>query len=71
MSLNLFVLEEESLKQKAAESREREDSREVKMRGGFFERPLVNLIELLLYDTDDILTLGRIICMVYYKWSFG
>ena len=64
--LNFFVVEIESFvvfsrQQKAAERREGED----KVRG-FFERPLVNLIELL-YDTDvlTILTLGWIIWLWY------
>ena len=66
--LNFFDVEIESFvvfsrQQKAAERREGED----KVRG-FFERPLVNLLELL-YDTDTdvltILTLGRIIWLWY------
>ena len=43
-----------SLDSRKQQREEKERTAEIKMRGGFFERPLVNLIELLLYDTDDI-----------------
>ena len=53
MSLNLFVLEEESLKQKAAERREGEDSRD-KDEGRIFRTTSRQLDRTVLYDTDDI-----------------